>query len=67
MTLHPIPSEFPNTVHEENFVFFFINAYACLPPKPTAAAIVVFGLLAGLVPLHCVISALVVATVEKER
>jgi hypothetical protein len=23
MTLHPIPSEFPYSVYEENFVFFF--------------------------------------------
>jgi hypothetical protein len=26
MTLHPIPSEFPYTVYEENLVFFFISA-----------------------------------------
>jgi hypothetical protein len=25
MTLHPIPSEFPYTVYEKNFVFFFIS------------------------------------------
>jgi hypothetical protein len=25
MTLHPIPSEFPYTVYEENFLFFFIS------------------------------------------
>ncbi len=25
MTLHPVPSEFPKTVHEENFLFFFIS------------------------------------------
>jgi hypothetical protein len=29
MTLHLIPSEFPYTVYEENFVFFFISIIMC--------------------------------------
>jgi hypothetical protein len=27
ITLQPLPSEFPYTVHEENFILFFICVY----------------------------------------
>jgi hypothetical protein len=27
MTLQPIPLEFPYTVYEENFLFFFLNVF----------------------------------------
>jgi hypothetical protein len=32
MTLHPIPSEVPYTVYEENLIFFFISVvFAAVP------------------------------------